>query len=114
MAHDYAILGGGVLGLTAALRLAERGHAVTVFEREADPGGLAAGFRVAQRTLPSGETEDVWLEKFYHHLFKSDTAAIALIGELGLSDRLEWRRPRTVTLRGGHVYQLDSPTSVLQ
>jgi protoporphyrinogen oxidase len=114
MAYDYAILGGGVLGLTAALRLAERGHAVTVFEREAEPGGLAAGFRVGQRALPAGATEDLWLEKFYHHLFKSDTAAIALIDELGLGDRLEWRRPLTVTLRGGHVYQLDSPASVLR
>ncbi len=37
-----------------------------------------------------------------------------MIDELGLSDRLEWRRPLTVTLRGAKVYQLDSPASVLR
>jgi protoporphyrinogen oxidase len=109
--RDYAILGGGVLGLTAALRLLQRGRRVTIFERESEPGGLASGFRVGSR---SAQSEDVWLEKFYHHLFRSDRAIARLIAEVGLGDALEWRRPLTVTLRGGHVYQLDSPISVLK
>jgi protoporphyrinogen oxidase len=109
MAREYAILGGGVLGLTAALRLAERGHAVVVYEREAEPGGLAAGFPILT------DSEDgVWLEKFYHHLFRTDRAITRLIEEVGLGAALEWRRPLTVTLRGGKVYQLDSPASVLR
>ena len=110
--YRYAVLGGGVLGLTAALRLAQRGHQVTVFEREPLPGGLAAGFRVG---APGTDvTDDVWLDKFYHHLFKSDTAIIGLIDELGMHDELLWRRPLTVALRGGEVHQLDSPASVLR
>lgn len=100
---EYGILGGGALGLTAALRLAQRGERVTVYEREAEAGGLAAGFRIG----------DAWLEKFYHHIFRTDTAVVRLIGELGLSDRLLWPRPRTVTLYAGEVYQLDSPATVL-
>lgn len=121
MTHRYAVLGGGVLGLTVALRLAQRGHQVTVFEREALPGGLAAGFRVgagtAEDASASGRTsagDDIWLDKFYHHLFMSDTAVIGLIDELGMGKELLWRRPLTVTLRGGRVYQLDSPASVLR
>src|SRR5205823_9008394 len=55
-----------------------------------------------------------WLEKFYHHLFRSDKTAIKTIQELGLGDRLEWSHPRTVTLTGGHIYQLDSALSLLQ
>ncbi|HEX6123446.1 MAG TPA: FAD-dependent oxidoreductase, partial [Ktedonobacterales bacterium] len=109
MAREYAILGGGVLGLTAALRLAERGQAVVVYEREAEPGGLAAGFPIA-----TGRDDGVWLEKFYHHLFRTDRAITRLIEEVGLGAALEWRRPLTVTLRGGQVYQLDSPGSVLR
>lgn len=35
-----AIVGGGPAGLTAAFYLARKGHAVTVFEREAKPGGM--------------------------------------------------------------------------
>jgi protoporphyrinogen oxidase len=97
-----AIIGGGALGLTLAYRLAQRGERVTVFEREPLPGGLAAGFRVG----------DVWLEKFYHHLFRSDKAIIALIEELGLGDRLVWPKQRTTTLYGGRVHEL-SPAKLL-
>ena len=77
-----AVLGAGALGLTVALRLAQRGDAVTVIEREPLPGGLAAGFEIEP---------GMWLEKFYHHLFRSDRRAIAMIEELGLGDRLEWK-----------------------
>jgi len=98
------VLGGGALGLTVALRLAQRGEAVTLIEREPAPGGLAAGF-------PLGSSH---LEKFYHHLFRSDTEVAALIDELGLSDRLVWPRPRTSTLLSGQMHQLDSAGSVLR
>jgi protoporphyrinogen oxidase len=42
-----AVLGAGPAGLGAALLLARRGHEVTVLERAAAPGGLAASFEVA-------------------------------------------------------------------
>ena len=58
--------------------------------------------------------QEVWLDKFYHHLFASDRQAISLIEGSGLAEALEWRRPLTVTLRGGQVYQLDDPASVLK
>jgi protoporphyrinogen oxidase len=93
--------------MTAALRLAQRGNRVSVFEREPVPGGLAAGFR------PAGESGP-WLEKFYHHLFQSDHHAIRLITELGLGNDLTWHRPRTVVLHGGRLHQLDSPASLLR
>ncbi len=106
----YGILGGGVLGLTLALRLAQQGHAVTLYERESLPGGLAAGFPIP---MPAAQ-EPTWLEKFYHHIFRTDRAIVALIEELGLGDALTWRRPVTATLRNGRIYQLDSPASVLR
>ncbi len=102
--HEYAVLGAGVLGLTAALRLLQRGHRVTVFEREANPGGLAAGFPVEP---------GCWLEKFYHHVFRSDREVIRLIHEVGLGDDLVWKRPMTVVLLASHPYQLDSARSLL-
>src|SRR5689334_8424661 len=100
---EYAVLGGGALGLMAAYRLAQAGQSVMVFEQEKTAGGLAAGFQIG----------DAWLEKFYHHLFRSDKTAISLIEELGLGDRLEWQRPRTVSLVGGEIHQLDSPLTLL-
>lgn len=100
-----AVLGAGALGLTAGLRLAHRGHHVTVIEREPLPGGLAAGLEIEP---------GLWLEKFYHHLFRSDRHAIGLIRELGLEDRLVWKAPVTATLRDGRIHRLDSPSSLLR
>jgi protoporphyrinogen oxidase len=100
----YAVLGGGALGLMAAYRLTQAGQEVTVFEQEPIAGGLAAGFRVG----------DSWLEKFYHHIFRSDKVAIRIIHELGLGDRLDWHRPRTVSLINGQLEQLDSPLTLLR
>jgi protoporphyrinogen oxidase len=99
----YAVLGGGALGLMTAYRLAQAGQTVMVIEQENIPGGLAGGFRIG----------DIWLEKYYHHLFRSDKTAIRVIQELGLGDNLEWQRPRTVSLIGGQIHQLDSPLSLL-
>lgn len=100
-----AVFGAGALGLTVGMRLARGGERVTVIEREALPGGLAAGFELQRGT---------WLEKFYHHLFRSDRRAIHMIEELGLDDRLEWKHPVTATLRDGRLHQLDSPASLLR
>ena len=104
---EYAVLGGGALGLMTAYRLAQAGQSVIVFEQEKIAGGLASGFQVE-------EGSDTWLEKFYHHLFRTDKTAINTIQEMGLDDRLEWLRPRTVSLVGGQIYQLDSPLTLLQ
>ena len=78
---------------------------MTVFEREPLPGGLASGFEVEP---------GIWLEKFYHHLFRSDRLAIGLIDELGLGSDLRWSAPPTVTLRDGVLHRLDSPASLLR
>ncbi|HEY7849694.1 MAG TPA: FAD-dependent oxidoreductase [Ktedonobacterales bacterium] len=105
-AQSTAILGGGALGLTLAWRLAQAGERVVVFEREAEAGGLAAGFHVGEH--------GPWLEKFYHHLFATDSDAIALIEELGLGAKLTWRTPNSSMLIGGKPYRLDSdPRSIL-
>jgi protoporphyrinogen oxidase len=103
-ARHVGILGGGALGLGAALRLAQGGCRVTVIEREERLGGLAVGFQVGQSSL----------EKFYHHLFGTDTTIIALIDELGLSGRMLWAKPDTSVLWGGRRAGLDSPTDVLR
>lgn len=105
-----AVLGAGALGLTAAYRLAQAGDQVTVIERETEPGGLAAGFQVA--TGPGGEP--VYLEKFYHHLFRADRAAIAMIEEMGLGERLVWPRPISTILRDGAIYRMDGVLPLLR
>ena len=73
-----AVIGGGIAGLTAALRFAQAGHRVTLWESAPYLGGQAAAFPVAGSAL----------EHFYHHLFQSDREIVALIDELGIADHL--------------------------
>ena len=101
----YAVIGAGVLGLTVALRLGKQGHKVFVLEQGTVPGGLASSFEV----VPGA-----WLERFYHHIFRTDRSAIALIEELGLGDRLQWHRPVTTVMVDGVPRQLDSAGSLLR
>lgn len=100
---NVGVLGAGALGLAAGYRMATLGHAVTVIEREHEVGGLAAGFPVGQS----------YLEKFYHHIFRSDRYVVGLAAEVGLGSAVMWRQPRTSILSGGRSYRLDSPLSVL-
>jgi len=98
------VLGGGALGLGAALRLAQAGHPVMLIEREPQLGGLATGFAVGPTSL----------EKFYHHIFRTDTTIIGFIRELGLDDRLLWSQPNTSTLAGGRIVSLGTIPDLLR
>ena len=77
---NIGIIGGGIMGLTAAYRLSELGYHVVVFEKNADIGGQAGTFDVCGQSL----------EKYYHHIFTNDFDIIHLIDELGLGANLKW------------------------
>lgn len=60
-----AVVGGGIAGLTAAVALAERGVAVTLYEREAYLGGRVGGWPT---TLRDGTT--VTMTRGFHAFFR--------------------------------------------
>ena len=70
------VVGGGLLGLTAALRLAEAGVQVTVFEAASELGGLASAWSIP---TPDGPVE--W-DRYYHVTLASDEALRALLRDL--------------------------------
>jgi protoporphyrinogen oxidase len=98
-----AIVGGGMTGLSAAEALAEQGAQCTVFEREATLGGLAGSFMVG----------GTYLEKFYHHLFTSDTAMTQLIERVGLGAKLQWL-PTSNSYYVNKIYRLSTPLDLLR
>lgn len=109
--EHIAIVGGGVTGLTAAYDLtaesAKGRFRVTLFEGAPYLGGLAAGFK--------GRPEWEWpLEHFYHHLFLSDRAMLALLEEIGFRHALKIYRPNTAIHTQGRNYPLDSVGRVLR
>ncbi|HUV42888.1 MAG TPA: FAD-dependent oxidoreductase, partial [Patescibacteria group bacterium] len=101
-----AIIGAGIIGLTAGYQLSRKGHQITIFEKEKFSGGLAAGFK---------KKNWGWhLDFFYHHLFTSDDHAKNLIKELELEKKLFYLRPKTSIFKNKRIYQFDSPFSALR
>jgi protoporphyrinogen oxidase len=98
------VIGGGVAGCAAALRLAQRGHPVTLIERSPHLGGLVVSFSVGGTPL----------ECFYHHIFPHENDIIALIHDLGLGGALDWHESSTGVLYDGKVWPFTSPTDLLR
>jgi len=103
MPRRVAIVGAGVTGLVAGRELARRGFAVTLVERWPDVAGQASAFEVAP---------DVWLERYYHHLFPSDREMIELHEEL-LPGELEWYPSSVGIFTRGRVYPFVTPKDLL-
>ena len=97
------IIGGGVAGMTAAYRLIERGHNVSLYETSPYLGGLVRTFDVGGGRL----------EAFYHHVFSTDTTIVKLIEELGLGDKMAWIDSKVDFLHGGKLYNFVTPGDLL-
>lgn len=100
---SIGIVGGGVLGMTLALRLREKGHDVSIIEGAAAPGGLAASQTIGGYT---------W-DRFYHVILASDAHLRALLDELGFHDRLRWATTKTGFYVDGTLYSLSSSLEFL-
>lgn len=98
------IVGAGATGLTAAFDAVRAGHEVTVLEAAEEIGGLAASLQVGGTPL----------ERFYHHVFRTDRAMIDLVEELGLGDRLRFHRPSTGVHLRGRTHPFGSPAQMLR
>jgi protoporphyrinogen oxidase len=98
------IIGGGLAGLSAAYRLCQRGFQVHLLEAGPNLGGLVDTFEIGGGRI----------EQFYHHIFSNDTNIMALIDELGLADRLDWRESKVGIFYDGRVYDFVTPLDLLR
>jgi protoporphyrinogen oxidase len=100
-----AVIGAGIGGMSAAYDLRRAGHQVTIIEAKDHVGGLAAGIK---------KKDWEWsVEHFYHHWFESDNHMLGVIRELGLQDRVVFKRPVTVVNHEEKFYPLDSVLAAL-
>ncbi len=81
-APRIGVIGGGVLGTTLALRLAQVGARVTVLERGPSLGGLAGSFDFGGHEV----------DRFYHVITPADRHMIAMAEEVGLGSQLRFRQ----------------------
>ncbi|MFM6984937.1 MAG: NAD(P)/FAD-dependent oxidoreductase [Chitinophagaceae bacterium] len=98
------IVGAGFTGLSLGYYLAKAGWQVTIFEKDAEPGGLAGSFKV------EGEN----LEKFYHHWFTNDQHIMDLIKDLKCEDHIVVRETRTGMYFSNNFFKLSSPLDLLK
>jgi protoporphyrinogen oxidase len=82
---SVCIVGGGILGLTAALRLLQNGVDVALYERSNDLGGLVGSF----------DFEGFPTDRFYHVILPTDDRVRGLAGELGLGEAFRFSPTQT-------------------
>jgi protoporphyrinogen oxidase len=100
---SVGIVGGGILGLTAALRLAQAGAQVTLVERAPDLGGLVGSFDFGGRHV----------DRFYHVILPTDHRVRGLAEELGVGDRFRFRPTKVGFYDDGRLFSMTSPKEFL-
>ena len=100
----WGIVGGGMLGLTIAHRLAQAGHHVTVLEAAPKLGGLASAWQVGGLT---------W-DRFYHVIMLSDQRLRRVLDDLGLDAEIDWKVTRAGFFTGSGLYQLNNAVDYLR
>lgn len=83
--EHWAILGGGMLGLTLADQLQQLGQRVTIIEANDSLGGLVQPWQIGPVT---------W-DRFYHVILQSDQALRSLLSQLGLDSSIRWVTTKT-------------------
>ena len=90
----WAVIGGGLLGMTVAHTLARQGDEVQVLESAPHLGGLADAWTIG----------DVTWDRHYHVTLLSDSYTRGLLAELGLDDSMQWRKTKTGFYAGSKLY----------
>ncbi|CAN5597453.1 NAD(P)/FAD-dependent oxidoreductase [soil metagenome] len=103
--QNIAIIGSGFLGLTLALRLAENGAKVTVFESASEIGGLAGAWQIG---------DDIVWDKHYHVTLLSDSFTRKIVEEIGLADEFEWVETKTGFYTDGKLVSMSNTLEFLQ
>lgn len=104
LSKNIAIVGSGFLGLTLALRLAEAGNQVTIFESAAEIGGLAGAWKIG----------DVVWDKHYHVTLASDSFARRIVEEIGLGKEFKWVETKTGFYTGGKLVSMSNSVEFLK
>lgn len=93
------IIGGGMTGLTAAYLASKKGEKVRIIESGNEVGGLLNTFEIGGNRL----------EKYYHHFFRQDAEFHWLLKELGLTNKIIYKKTTMGVFREGHLYDFNSP-----
>jgi protoporphyrinogen oxidase len=100
----WAIIGGGILGMTLAHRLAQQGKQVTLLEASGQLGGLAGAWQL----------DNIIWDKHYHVTLLSDQWVRSLLKELNLEQDMQWVETKTGFYTDGQLYSMSSSLEFLR
>ncbi|MBS1927162.1 MAG: NAD(P)/FAD-dependent oxidoreductase [Bacteroidetes bacterium] len=100
----WGIVGGGMMGMTIAHRLAQQGHDVTIFEAAPEVGGLASSWMM----------NDVEWDKFYHVILLSDFYTRGILRDIGVEHQLKWVETKTGFYMGGKLHSMSNSIEFLK
>ena len=92
------------MGLAAAYRASKNGHEVDLVEAAPEPGGMAGHF----------DFDGISIERFYHFICSTDLPTFSLMEELGIADKLRWRRTTMGFFNGNKLYPWGDPVALLR
>ncbi len=99
-----AVLGAGPMGLAVAYQLARDGHQPVLFEADDRVGGMTAIF----------DFDGLAIERYYHFHCISDHAFLAVLDELGLSEKMHWVETRMGYFYRGRLHPWGNPLALLK
>lgn len=99
----WTIVGGGMLGMTLAYRMAREGRRVTLLEAAPELGGLTSTWNLG----------DIEWERYYHVILLSDTRLRNLLREIGLEEQLKWVETRTGFFTDGEMHSMSNTAEFL-
>lgn len=100
----WCIVGGGMLGLATAHKLASPERDITVLEASDRFGGLADAWTVGPVT---------W-DRHYHVTLMSDLHMRGLLEDIGLGDQMNWRTTKTDFFENGRFHPLNNAIDFLR
>src|ERR1035437_4795150 len=94
----WAIVGGGMLGMTLAIRLSQEGNEVTIYESAENVGRLTSSWQM----------DGIVWDRFYHVILMSDLNTRKILKEIGLENDLRWVETKTGFYSGGKLYSMSN------
>jgi protoporphyrinogen oxidase len=102
-ANRWAVVGGGLMGLTIAWRLANAGKSVVLFESSDVLGGLASPWSIG----------DIIWDRHYHVTLLSDLNTRRILNELGLEQEMQWVTTKTGFSTNGKLVSMSNAIEYL-
>lgn len=97
------IVGGGFAGIGAAIKLANKGHSITIIEPQERLGGLAYAFKKNEKFIHTG----------YHQILSTDKPLIELFNILNMREKISWKRTKIKFLLNNKIYDFSNPKDFL-